>query len=310
MTRPITPALLARVVGLAAVARDAGDRDTQTMRPPSAQAARREDRLVHPEDRAEVDVHDDAQRDSSMLTSSLSRVMPALCTMMSSDRAASRGVLDDAPARVGGRHVELQGGAAELVRDARQGLARRRDVDADDGRPVASEHLGDLRADPPSGAGDDGDLAGQRGVPVVRGSGRRRRRTRDDLAVDVGRASGEEEPQRRRRRWPPTSTTVTRLAVAPARSSLPIERTTPSSAPAGGSQHRVGAGGSRADEDHARRWAPVASGPGPEDVRKASRSVGSARLGEVEDDRAEPLPLGAASADVDGRHAAAASAAR
>jgi hypothetical protein len=36
------------------------------------------------------------------------------------------------------------------------------------GRPVASEHLGDRRADPPSGAGDDGDLAGQRGMPVVR----------------------------------------------------------------------------------------------------------------------------------------------
>ena len=106
-------------------------------------------------------------------------MMPALCTMMSSAPCRVPGVLEDPPAarRAPSRR------AAGRCRGAGSRRAARRSpggghVDADHGRAVASEHLGDRRADAPSGAGDDGDLAGQRRLPVVRGDGRRRRRRR------------------------------------------------------------------------------------------------------------------------------------
>ena len=188
-----------------------------------------------------------------MLASSLSRVMPALWTMMSSEPCRFRAWSTIRAARVRRRHVELQSGAAEPVRVARQALSRRRDVDADDGRAVASEHLGDRRADPPSGAGDDGDLAGQRGMPVVRGHGRAAGggAHRDDLAVDVGRASGEEEPQRGVGVGLLTLDDGDEVGRGAGPQLLADRPDHTLQGPAGGAQHRVGAGGRhRAPEHH------------------------------------------------------------
>jgi hypothetical protein len=64
--------------------------------------------------------------------------MPALWTMMSASRAASSVVDVRRPAS--GAVTSVQSGSAEPVRAVRQALSGRRDVDADDGRPVASEH--------------------------------------------------------------------------------------------------------------------------------------------------------------------------
>ena len=131
-----------------------------------------------------------------MLASSLSRVIPALCTTMSRPPCRVAGVLEDPLPGVGGRHVELEGGAADPVRGAGQGLPRRRDVDAHHGGAVAREHVGDGRTDPPGGTGDHGHLARERPRPVRR-LRQRARTDPHDLAVDVCRAAGEQEAQAR-----------------------------------------------------------------------------------------------------------------
>ncbi len=101
------------------------------------------------------------------------------------------------PRRALGRDVELQRGAADPVGDRRQVLALGGDVDADDVRAVAREHLGDRRADAARRAGDDAAVwPGERLVPVVRRV-RTAARDPDHLAGDVGRAAGEQEAQRR-----------------------------------------------------------------------------------------------------------------
>ena len=100
------------------------------------------------------------QRAASMLTSSLSRVMPALCTTMSTPPCRSRRCVDQPLRRVGGGDVELQRRPADLVGHLGQRLPGGRDVDGDDVRAVPGQHPGDRGADAAGGAGDDGDLAG------------------------------------------------------------------------------------------------------------------------------------------------------
>ena len=127
---------------------------------------------------------------SLMRASVLSRVMPALWTTMSTPRSAST------PGRAVGGDVELQRRAADPVGDRREVLALGRDVEADDVRAVARQHLGDRGADAARGAGDDRDLAGQRPLPVL-GRVRGRGADADHLAGHVGGAAGEQEAQRR-----------------------------------------------------------------------------------------------------------------
>ena len=99
------------------------------------------------------------QRSSSMLTKSLSRVMPALCTTMS--RPPCRDVACSTIRRAGvlGRDVELEGRALHLVGHRGQRVPGCGHVDGDDGRAVAGEHPGDLGTDAARGPGDDRDLA-------------------------------------------------------------------------------------------------------------------------------------------------------
>ena len=106
------------------------------------------------------------QRSSSMLASCLSRVMPALCTTTSTPPWPVGEVLGDPLRGVLGGDVEGEVVAAELLGQRDQVAGRLRHVHPDDGRAVAGEHPGDLLADAAGRPGDEGDLAGQRTLPV------------------------------------------------------------------------------------------------------------------------------------------------
>lgn len=84
---------------------------------------------------------------------------------------------------IGGRDVECERGAADLVGRLRQCFSGSGNVRGDDGGSVAGEDLGDGGTDTAGGSGDDGYLACERLVP--RGRGLRVGVTDgDDLAVD------------------------------------------------------------------------------------------------------------------------------
>ena len=104
-------------------------------------------------------------------------------------------MVDDPPARVGGCDVDLECRATDLVGHGCEGISGRRHVDDNDGGSVAGHDARDLGTDATGCAGDDCDLAAQGSHLIVV------RSTRlvhpDDLAVDVGRASGQEELDRR-----------------------------------------------------------------------------------------------------------------
>jgi hypothetical protein len=68
--------------------------------------------------------------------------------------------------------VELDRVAVDLGGDGAELLARLRDVEADDARPVAGQGPGDRGADPSRGAGDERRPAGERAPPVEVGEGR------------------------------------------------------------------------------------------------------------------------------------------
>ena len=106
-----------------------------------------------------------------------------------------QGVLEDPRAGVGRGDVELQGRAAHPVGDGDELLAGRGDVDGDDGGTVARERVRDRLADAARGAGDDGDAAVERPVPV-RGQRAGRRVDREQLSVHERRPRRQEEPQR------------------------------------------------------------------------------------------------------------------
>ena len=105
-------------------------------------------------------------------------------------------VFGDAVHRVGGGDVQGQRGAADLGRGLGEGLGGVGHVDGDDLGAVAGEHLGDRGADPAGGAGDQGDLAVERAVPVRRRGGVGRADV-EHLTVDVGRLRRQQETQRR-----------------------------------------------------------------------------------------------------------------
>ena len=133
-----------------------------------------------------------------MLRSRLSRVMPALCTMMSTPPWCCLKCGRDLLGCVVGGDVEGDRAAAELVDERLQVGLQRRHVEADDGGAVAVQGADLGLAEPAGGAGDEGDLAGQRlgrvgdrvGVLEVGEA------DADDLAGDVGRLGGEQELQR------------------------------------------------------------------------------------------------------------------
>ena len=141
------------------------------------------------------------QRSSSMLASVLSRVMPALCTTMSTPPWA---VVRWCAIRFGASlrgDVEREVVAAELLGQRDQVARGLWHVDADDGGAVAGEHPRDLLADPAGGAGDERDLAGERTLPVgLLGGLRGRRADPDHLPGDVRRLRRQQEAQRRRGR--------------------------------------------------------------------------------------------------------------
>ena len=156
-------------------------------------------------------------------------------------------------------------------------------------RAVAREHVGDRRADPARGAGDERDLAVQRPLPVER----RRLATGSpiahDLAGDVGRARREQEAQRRVELVLGAGLDVDELDGRAARAiSLPSERVKPSSArwavaSRGSSTHRAGCR-ARSRGRTARRADRRVEEP------RSSRRLG--RVGDpggVEDERLEAL---------------------
>ncbi len=172
-----------------------------------------------------------------MFASFLSRVMPALCTTMSTPPNVSLHVLGDPLGRVLAGDVEGEVVAAQLLGDSLQLAGRLGYVDAEDPRAVAVQHPGDLLADAAAGPGDQRDLALERARPVgdLLGSvSCAVAADPDDLAGDVGGLGGEQEaagsrrappggraPRRRRRRA---------ATVPPRPISLPSERVKPSSA--------------------------------------------------------------------------------
>src|SRR4029450_4696882 len=111
-------------------------------------------------------------RAASMLTSSLSRVIPAVLTTTA--RAPRR---EAPPAHPVGARGQLVAGC--------------RDVDGDHVRAVPGHDAGDRGADAAGRTGDDGDLARQR-LLVILPAGNLGDRQRDHLTVDVGRSAGQE----------------------------------------------------------------------------------------------------------------------
>ena len=105
--------------------------------------------------------------------------------------------LGDLLRRLGGGDVERERLAAQLADHPAQLLLGLRHVEADDARAVACERRGDRRADPPRGARDERDPAGERALPVELRNRRDAGADLDDLAGDVGRARREQEAQRR-----------------------------------------------------------------------------------------------------------------
>ncbi|GMA24395.1 hypothetical protein GCM10025864_21540 [Luteimicrobium album] len=140
---------------------------------------------------------------------------------------------EQAVARVGGGDVELERGAAYLVRDLGESVARSGDVDAHDGRAVAGEDLGDGRTDAAGGARDDRDLAVERLLPG--GLGRREDPASDDTVTSCPSTNALFD-ERKNRSSPATdgpSSVASPLStipfpVAPARSSFATDRSTPS----------------------------------------------------------------------------------
>src|SRR3546814_2313123 len=94
--------------------------------------------------------------------------------------------------------VEGEAVAVQFLHHRLQLAGGLRDVDAEDRRTVAVQDAGDLLADAAARAGDDGQLAGQRTLPVLEldclllavGA------DPDDLAADVGRLGGQKEGER------------------------------------------------------------------------------------------------------------------
>ena len=91
------------------------------------------------------------QRSSGIFAIVRSRVTPALWTRTSMPLADAVG---DPRRRVLGGDVEVDRLPAELVGEPAEILGGGRDVEADDVGAVAGEDLGDRRADPARGAGD------------------------------------------------------------------------------------------------------------------------------------------------------------
>ncbi len=105
-------------------------------------------------------------------------------------------VLGDLVDGVGGGDVEPQRGAPHPAGRLGQRLGGRFDVDRDDARTVAGEHLGDRRADAAGRARHDGDLAVQRPFPITRRCGVRLPDV-EHLAVHVRRLGRQDEPHGR-----------------------------------------------------------------------------------------------------------------
>ena len=211
---PDDPRLGGRVVALAAVAGDAGDRRHEHDVP-----ARRAGRPCRGTPRSSAG-------SSARLTSS--DRAPAVGVgvgeqLVAGDAGvvhhdvepavAGAGVVEDAATGVRRGDVGLQRGAADLVRDRGERRAGRRDVDADDGGAVAREGAGDVGADAAGRPGDDGDLAGRAGCRRRRAPARRpprpgrpgRRRTPSAPRAGTRRCPGPRPRSRRRRargwRW-------------------------------------------------------------------------------------------------------------
>ena len=213
-----------------------------------------------------------------MFARRLSRVMPALCTTMS--RPTAPGARGDPRRGVDRGHVEQQLSTAEPGHHLAQSFCRLRDVDAEDGRAVPGERVGDRGADTASRAGHQGDLAGQRALRVVADQGPvPTRATWPSTYADLG--------ERKKRSVESSCScasgaTYTRLTVAPRLTSLPSERVKPSSA-----RWRRSASSSRAPES----GRPRSRGPQRPSWRmRGRRSAGgwsgrpSRRAGRVEDE--------------------------
>src|SRR5699024_9174195 len=129
------------VVHLATVARDPGDRgDAHDV---AAVVHGGHERLVHPQDGEQVHVEDRAPPvgvgvDEKLVAGDAGVVHDDVEATVQRLR-----VLGDLLPRVVRGDVDLQGGAADAVRDLGQRPAGGRDVHAHDDRTVAGEHLGD-----------------------------------------------------------------------------------------------------------------------------------------------------------------------
>ena len=168
----MTPAFVARVVGLPAVAGDARSCERHAD-DPGARAAARRRRPAAPA----------LMRSCDCRFTAMHRV-PRLGVHVDQQLVAGdAGVVDDdvepAGAARAGASISRCGASAAVmsscsavppiaVGDLGQRLAGRREVDGDHVRAVAGQHLGDRGADAARRAGDHGDLAGQRLVPVLR----------------------------------------------------------------------------------------------------------------------------------------------
>ena len=155
-----------RVVALAAVAGDAGDRRDEHDVAALAQAVLGEEGLVHPQDRPEVDVE---HRGPAVGVGVGEQLVAGDAGVVHDDvepTVAGAGVAEDAadrrPAAVTSACRAVP--PISLATSASAAPAARH-VDAHDGRTVAREGAGDVGADAAGRAGDDGDLAGERAVP-------------------------------------------------------------------------------------------------------------------------------------------------
>lgn len=90
---------------------------------------------------------------------------------MDQDVESAREFGGDPFARVRGRDVQGERGAAEAVGEAPGVLCGLRHVEDDDPGAVAGQRLGDGRADAPGGPGDQGGAAGEWAAGVGGGTG-------------------------------------------------------------------------------------------------------------------------------------------